>query len=158
MSLELKKSAASRNLGRGINILLEFSHSAWTETFKFIDNTESITVDSDTYEPFPFKFTQNAQGETSGSSIVLANVDRTIARQIKLATGNESIQCRVYICHVEQDNTTIVGERLDRGLYEVFNPTITTESITMNLNLRLSLNFNASSLRYNPSVFRNIYL
>jgi len=155
---ELVKSAFSRQLGRGVNILVEFSHSQFTSTFRLCDNTAPITTAEGTFEPFPFKYVLNTQGETQGASIVLGNIDRQVAREIRRATNNESIVCRVWIANIEKIDGNITASTYDAGTFEVFTPTITPETVTLNLNLRLSLEFNQGKLRYNQTNFPNLYL
>lgn len=155
--VELKKSAASRNLGRGIYILLELSHSKFDQTYRMIDNTESVTFGADTFEPFPFKFVPSTQGETSGASVALSNIDREISRQIKNATDNENITCKVWVCQIE-NNGQLNAQRTDNGEFEVESVLVNKDAVTLSLNMRISINYNASSQRFSPSVFRNLYL
>lgn len=157
-NFELIKSAFSRQLGRSVKVMVEFSHSKFTETFRIIDNTEAVTVSGDTFNPYPFKFIANAQGQTQGGSIVLSNVDRNIAGEIRSATDNETIVATVWIAHLESDGTTINVERVSAGVFEVFSPVITKQSITLTLNLRVSLDYNMGTIRYNPNLFPNLYL
>ena len=156
-NLELIKSAFSRDLGRSIKILAEFSHSQFDETFRIVDNTEAITIDGDTFSPYPFKFIQNSQGETQGATLALSNVDRNIARQIKKATTNENIVCKIWICQIEKDDVLNV-ERYESGTFEVFSPVITKEATAINLNLRVSIEYNVGTVRYNTNLFPNLYL
>lgn len=158
MNYENIKSAFSRQLGRGVHVLVEFSHSKFTDTFRLIDNTESVLVEGDTFEPYPFKFVQSTQGETSGASIILSNIDRTIVNELKKATDNESIVCTVWIANVEKVGDTLNVDRYSAGTFEVFSPVVTIDSTSLSLNLRISLDYNVGSLRYSPVLFRNLYL
>lgn len=157
-NIELIKSAFSRQLGRSVKVMVEFSHSQFSQTFRIVDNTEAITVSGDTFEPYPFSFVANTQGETQGGSIVLSNVDRTIAGEIRNATDNESIVAQVWVANVESNGTDINVERVEAGTFEVFSPVINKQSITLNLNLRISLEYNLGTVRYNPNLFPNLYL
>lgn len=160
---EFKKSAYSRYLGRGIYFLLEFSHSSWSQTHRFINNNKSIEIESYTYLGLPFKLILNTQGENAGTSIGIANIDRQLTQQIKLAVksefNNENIQCKIFLAHIERDTSgNLTKEKYDRGTFEVINIEITKEQINLGINLILSLGFNIGTIRYNRNLFKNLYL
>ena len=158
MAIEMIKSAFSRKLGRSVKFLVEISHPNLSKTYRIIDNTEAVTVDGDTFNPYPFKFLQNAQTETQGARLALSNVDRNLANELRNATDNENIICRIWVANVEKQGDTVNVERIDAGTFEVFSPVVTKEVTTFTLNLRVSLNYNLSTVRYNPNLFPNLYL
>lgn len=157
-NVELIKSAFSRSLGRSVKVMVQLSHSQFSQTYRIIDNTEAVTVDGDTFEPYPFGFVANSQGETQGAKLVLSNIDRRIASEIRAATDNENIVCQVWICQLEKQNGTVNAERYDAGTFEVYSPVVTKDATTLTLNLRISIEFNLGTIRYNPTLFPNLYL
>ena len=50
------------------------------------------------------------------------------------------------------------AEKFDKGLFEIFNPQITNEIVTANINLRHSFDINCGSMRYNKQLFPNLFL
>lgn len=156
--VELIKSAFSRFLGRSVKVMVELSHSEFTQTYRMIDNTEEVTVDGDTFKPYAFKLINNAQGETQGARLVLSNIDRSVASEIRNATTNENIVCRVWIAHLEKKDGVINIERHDAGTFEVYSPVVTKDSTSMTLNLRISINYNLGTYRYTKNFFPNLYL
>ncbi|PNX49889.1 MAG: hypothetical protein BV457_00180 [Thermoplasmata archaeon M9B1D] len=160
---ELKKSAYSRYLGRGLYILLEFSHSSWLETYRFINNNKTITIDSNEYLGLPFKLLFNTQGENSGTSIGIANIDRQLTYKIREAVKssykNKNIQCKIYLAHIERDTSgNLISEKYDRGTFEVISLDIDKTQINLGINLILSIGYNIGTIRYNKNLFPNLYL
>lgn len=90
--------------------------------------------------------------------LALSNVDRNLANELRNATDNENIICRIWVANVEKQGDTVNVERIDAGTFEVFSPVVTKEVTTFTLNLRVSLNYNISTVRYNPNLFPNLYL
>lgn len=155
MTFEIDKSAFSNYTPNQILFLVEFTHSDFSQQFNFVNNTSAITVDGDTYEPFPFIFNIPTQGETQGTSLSLANIDRQIASEIKdTVYSNESVLAQLYLCHVE-DNTP---ERFDLGIFEVLTTKLTKDVVNLGLNQRISLGFNLGTIRYSQRIFKNLYL
>lgn len=154
---ETKKASSVKNLPQALLFLVKFEHSTFAEPYRIVNNVEPITDGGETFMPFSFAFIPNTQGEQSGASIVLSNVDREIASALKGATTNENIVCTVEIANVEKVAETFYINREPMGVYEVYAPTITKDAVSMNLNLRLSLEYNVGSLRYSPTNFPNIY-
>lgn len=152
---ELDKNSFSRYLGRGVCFLIELSHSDWEETYYLCNNTEDVTIDGITYKPYPFDIVLPSQTERQGTQIVLSNVQNLAANLIqKTVNSNENITLQLYICNVE----TETAEKVDKGLFEIFNPQISNEAIQANINLRHSFNVNCGSIRYNRQLFPNLFL
>lgn len=152
---ELDKNSFSRYLGRCVNFLIELSHSEWEQTYCLINDTQALTIDGVTYEPYPFDLTMPSQTEQQGTQIVMSNVQNVVSNLIKQTVGsNENIVMQLYL--VNREMTT--AEKYDKGLFEIFNPQITNETITATLNLRHSFDVNCGSIRYNKQLFPNLYL
>lgn len=152
---ELDKNSYSRYLGRNIKFIIELSHSAWEQEYYLINDTEPLTLDDKTYEPFPFDITMPSQTEKQGTQIVISNVQNLVANLInQTVQSNENIVLQLYL--VNRESTT--AEKYDKGQFEIFNPTITNEMITATLNLRHSFDINCGSIRYNRQLFPNLYL
>lgn len=158
MSFELIKSAYSRYLGRFEFFLLELDHPNWAQTYFFINNNEPLTIEGQEYTGLPFAFTLNTQGETSGSTLSIANIDRQIAQKLKEAIGNDDLTCKVSLCHFENADGVVKTDVEFKGEFLVVNTQINIEQIDLALNLRISLDFNVSTIRYNKQRFPNIYL
>jgi len=158
MPIEMIKSAFSRKLGRSIKVLLQFEHSGLSQTFRLVDNTEAVEYNGNTFNPYPFKFVANSQGETQGARLVLSNVDRTLANEIRNVTDNESIICSVWVAQIEKDGDTLNVDAHPAGVFEVQGIVVKKDATSMVLNLRVSLEFNLSTVRYNPNLFPNLYI
>lgn len=152
---ELDKNSFSRYLGRGVCFLIELSHSSWDETYYLCNNTKPVTIGETTYQPYPFDIVMPSQTEQQGTTIVLSNIQNLAANLIQqTVNSNENIIMQLYIANVELET----AEKLDKGLFEIFNPTITNEAIQANINLRHSFNINCGSVRYNRQLFPNLFL
>lgn len=152
---ELDKNSFSRYLGRGVCFLIELSHSLWNETYYLCNNTEEITINGVTYQPFPFDIVMPSQTEQQGTSIVLSNIQNLAANLVQqTVNSNENIVLQLYVCNVE----TETAEKFDKGEFEIFNPQITNEAIQANINLRHSFDINCGSMRYNRQLFPNLFL
>lgn len=152
---ELEKNSFSRYLGRGVCFCIELSHSSWTETYYLTNNNTQIILDGNTYLPYPFDLVLPSQTEQQGTQIVLSNIQNLAANLINnTVSSNENIKLQLYIVNVE----TETAEKFDKGSFEIFNPQITNESISANLNLRQSFNINCGSMRYNRQLFPNLFL
>ena len=158
MSFEFLKSAYSRSLGRYEFFLLEFNHPDWDKTWYFVNNNVPVTVDGQEYLGLPFKFVLNTQGETSGSAVAIANVDRRITQYLKQAIGNDDLTCKISLVHYENAGGVVKTDTEFKGEFLVTNTQIGIEQIDLSLNLRISLDFNLSTIRYNKQRFSNIYL
>ena len=152
---ELDKNSYSRYLGRNVNFLIELSHSAWNQTFYLINDTKSLELDGNTYKPYPFDLTMPSQTEQQGTQIILSNVHNIAGNLIKETINtNENIVMQLYLVNRELET----AEKYDKGLFEIFEPQITNEAISANINLRHSFNVNCGSIRYNKQLFPNLYL
>lgn len=152
---ELDKNSYSRYLGRNVNFLIELSHSVWNQTYYLINDTKSLELDGITYEPYPFDLTMPSQTEQQGTQIILSNVQNVAGDLIKETINtNENITMQLYLVNRELET----AEKYDKGLFEIFEPQITNEAISANINLRHSFNVNCGSIRYNKQLFPNLYL
>ncbi len=152
---ELDKNSYSRYLGRNVNFLIELSHSVWNQTYYLINDTKSLELDGITYEPYPFDLTMPSQTEQQGTQIILSNVQNVAGNLIKETINtNENITMQLYLVNRELET----AEKYDKGLFEIFEPQITNEAISANINLRHSFNVNCGSIRYNKQLFPNLYL
>lgn len=152
---ELEKNSFSRYLGRNVNLLIEVSHSAWTKNYNLINDTQPLTLDGVTYEPYAFDITLPSQTEQQGTQLLLSNINNIAANLVKQTVGtNENIVLQLYIVNRELET----AEKFDKGEFEVFNPQITNEAISATINLRHSFDFNCGSIRYNKQLFPNLYL
>ena len=152
---ELDKNSYSRYLGRNVNFLIELSHSAWDNTYYLINDTQTLTLDNVKYVPFPFDLTMPSQTEKQGTQIIISNVSPIFAELIGQTVGtNENIILQLYLVNREEN----AAEKYNKGQFEIFNPTITNETITATLNLRHSFDYNCGSIRYNRQLFPNLYL
>ncbi|MBQ2391411.1 MAG: DUF1833 family protein [Clostridia bacterium] len=152
---ELDKNSYSRYLGRNVNFLIEMSHSLWDKEYCLINDTKALELDGKTYEPYPFDLTMPSQTEQQGTQIVLSNVQNLAANLInKTVFSNENIVLKLYLVNRE----TETAEKFEKGEFEVFNPTITNESVSATINLRHSFDINCGSIRYNRQLFPNLYL
>lgn len=152
---ELDKNSYSRYLGRNVNFLIELSHSVWSQTYYLINDTKSLELDGITYEPYPFDLTMPSQTEQQGTQIILSNVQNVAGNLIKETINtNENITMQLYLVNRELET----AEKYDKGLFEIFEPQITNEAISANINLRHSFNVNCGSIRYNKQLFPNLYL
>lgn len=155
MSFEIDKSAFSNYTPNVLLFLIELSHSQFDQTYYFTNNNADISIEGDTYEPFPFIFNIPAQGETQGSSLSLGNIDRRVASEISTTIkSNENILAQIYLCHIE-DGTP---ERFDLGVFEVLTADITKDVAILGVNQRTSLGFNVGTIRYSQRLFPNLYL
>lgn len=152
---ELDKNSFSRYLGRGLCLLIELSHSSWDETYYLCNNTKSIAINNITYQPFPFDIVLPSQTEQQGTQIVLSNIQNLAANLIlQTINSNENIALQLYIANVE----TETAEKFDKGVFEIFSPQVTNESIQATINLRHSFDVNCGSMRYNKQLFPNLFL
>lgn len=152
---ELDKNSFSRYLGRGVCLLIELSHSSWNETYYLVNNTKEVIIDGITYQPYPFDLIMPSQTEQQGTQIVLSNIQNLAANLIyQTVDSNENIQLQLYVANIESGT----AEKFDKGLFEIFSPKITNESITANINLRHSFDINCGSMRYNKQLFPNLFL
>ncbi len=152
---ELDKNSYSRYLGRNVNFLIELSHSVWNQTYYLINDTKELTLDGKTYEPYPFDLAMPSQTEQQGTQIILSNVQNVAGNLIKETINtNENITMQLYLVNRELET----AEKYDKGLFEIFEPQITNETISANINLRHSFNVNCGSIRYNKQLFPNLYL
>lgn len=152
---ELEKNSFSRYLGRGVCFLIELSHSSWDETYYLVNNTKPVTIDGQTYQPYPFDIILPSQTEQQGTQIVLSNIQNLAANLIQQTVdSNENIILQLYVANVE----TETAEKFNKGEFEIFNPQITNEAIQANINLRHSFDINCGSMRYNRQLFPNLFL
>lgn len=152
---ELDKNAFSRGLGRSVNMLLEISHSKFSETFYFINDTKSIVIDGKIYQPYPFDVTLPNQGETQGTSIAISNINNIAANEIrKTICSDENIIIDLKLVNIENE----MVETYDCGEFELLNLSITQELIKGNLNIRNCFDVNAGSIRYCKRLFPNLFL
>lgn len=152
---ELEKNSFSRYLGRNVRFLIELSHSTWDETYYLINDTKPLTVDGNTYTPYPFDLTLPSQTEQQGTKIVFSNIQNLAAELIrKTVNSNENISLQLYLVNIESE----AAEKFDKGLFEIFSPQITNENVTAAINLRHSFEVNCGSIRYNRQLFPNLFL
>ena len=152
---ELDKNSFSRYLGRGVNLCIELSHSEWEKVYYLVNDTKTLELDGKTYEPYPFDIVLPSQTEQQGTQIVLSNIQNLAANLIKqTVNSNENILLQLYIVNRETDT----AEKIDKGLFEIFNPQITNEMVSATINLRHSFNINCGSMRYNRQLFPNLFL
>ncbi|MDR1169077.1 MAG: DUF1833 domain-containing protein [Heliobacteriaceae bacterium] len=151
---ELDKNAFSRGLGRSINMLIEVSHSLFDETFYFINDTKPLTVDTQTYQPFPFDIRLPNQTETQGTQIVIANVNNLVSNELrKTISSNENILLYLKLANIEKEE----AETYECGEFELTGLSITNEAVSAQLNIRNCFEINAGTIRYNRQLFANIY-
>lgn len=152
---ELDKNSYSRYLGRNVNFAIILSHNLWNQSYCLINDTQSLTIDNITYEPYPFDLTMPSQSEQQGTQIILSNVQNIAGNLIKATVNsNENILMQLYLINRE----TETAEKYDKGLFEIFNPQITNETVSATINLRHSFDINCGSIRYNRQLFPNLYL
>lgn len=152
---ELEKNSFSRYLGRNVRFLIELSHSNWNETYYLINDTKELLLDGKTYQPYPFDIVLPSQTEQQGTQIVLSNVQNLAANLIQqTVNSNENILLQLYLVNVEIET----AEKFDKGLFEIFNPSITNEQVSATINLRQSFDINCGSIRYNRQLFPNLFL
>ena len=152
---ELEKNSFSRYLGRNVRFLIELSHSAWDQTYYLINDTRPLTIDSHTYNPYPFDLTLPSQTEQQGTKIVFSNIQNLAAELIRQTIdSNENISLQLYLVNIE----TETAEKFDKGLFEIFSPQIVNENVTAAINLRHSFEVNCGSIRYNRQLFPNLFL
>lgn len=152
---ELDKNSYSRYLGRNVKMVIELSHSFFSQPFYFINDTKALKIDEKTYEPYPFDIILPSQTETQGTQIVLSNVQNLAANEIrKTINSNENINIDLYIVNIE----TEISEKYPAGLFELFEVQITPESITGTINIRHNLDINISTINYYRQVFPNLFL
>lgn len=152
---ELDKNSFSRYLGRGVCFLIELSHSSWSQEYYLINNTKKLELDGKTYEPYPFDIVLPSQTEQQGTQIVLLNVHNLAANLVReTVNSNENIKMVLYIANIESD----IAEKFNKGGFEIFNPRITSETVSANINLRHSFDVNCGSMRYNRQLFPNLFL
>lgn len=152
---ELDKNSFSRYLGRNVNFIVELSHSSWDKTYNLINDTKPLELDGKTYEPFPFDLTLPSQTEQQGTQIIFSNVKNLAGNLIRqTVTSNENIVLQLYLVNRELQT----AEKFDKGQFEIFDPQITNETVSANINLRHSFDINCGSIRYNKQLFPNLYL
>lgn len=152
---EFDKNSYSRYLGRTAKMLIELSHSVWDKPYLFINDTKELTIDGNTYVPYPFDIVLPSQTETQGTQIVMSNVQNLAANEIsKTINTNENIVLKLYFVNIE----TVIAEKYEVGLYELQDVTITPESISGSINIKHNLDINLSFIRYNRQVFPNLTL
>lgn len=152
---ELDKNSFSRYLGRNVNLCIELSHSSWNEVYCLTNDTQALTVDNITYQPYPFDLTLPSQTEQQGTMLVMSNVHNLAANLVQQTiNSNENILLQLYLVNREME----VAERYDKGLFEIFGISITNEAVQANINLRQSFDINCGSMRYNRQLFPNLFL
>lgn len=152
---ELDKNSFSRYLGRGVCFCIELSHSSWNETYYLCNNTKEVIINGTTYKPYPFDIVMPSQTEQQGTQVVFSNVQNLAANLInQTVNSNENIVLQLYITNVESG----IAEKINKGIFEIFNPQITNEAIQANINLRHSFEINCGSMRYNRQLFPNLFL
>lgn len=149
---ELDKNSFSRSLGRGVFMLLELSHSKFDETYYLINDTKELTIDGHTYLPFAFDITIPSQTEQDGTTFVFSNVNNTVANILTKAIDNENITMQIYLCNREENT----ADKIDFGLYEITEPSITSETAQAKINVRHSLDYNIGTITYNKNIFPNL--
>lgn len=157
MDYNLQKAITQRYLPAGIYTLLELSHSKFDKTYRLINNTESVEIDGEQFEPYPFNFKPKNQGDNSTNPLVLSNVVQTVVRELMKATENEDIVVRVWFAIIEKMDGQCFIERRFAGKFIVDDTSITNESTSLSLDLDTSLKFNIGTIRFsNPSLFPNL--
>lgn len=152
---ELDKNSFSRYLGRSIVILLELSHSEFEQTYYLINDTRALTIEDITYQPFPFDITLPSQTEQDGTTFTFSNINNYVANILSsVISNNENILMQIYLCNRESE----VADKIDFGLYEIFEPTISNDVATAKINIRHSLNYNIGTITYNKNLFQNLFL
>ena len=155
MVFELDKNSFSRYLGRSVNLLVELSHSEFDETFYLINDTKNQTIDGQEYTAFPFDITLPSQSESQGTKIILSNISQLVTNQLsKIINSNENIIAEVYIANIETDT----AEKYSKGTFEVMQANSTPEQVDLTINLRMSLDYNVGTKRYNQQLFPNLFL
>lgn len=151
---ELDKNSFSRYLGRGVAMLIELSHSEFSQTYHLINDTKALEINGITYQPFPFDITLPSQTEQDGTQFTFSNVNNYVANILSsVVTSNENILMQIYICNREEET----ADKIDFGLYEVSGPTITNEAATAKINVRHSLDYNIGTITYNKNLFPNLF-
>lgn len=152
---ELEKNSFSRYLGRGVCFLIELSHSSWDREYCLINDTKKLELGGKIYEPYPFDIVLPSQTEQQGTRLVLSNIYNLAANLVReTVNSNENIKIQLYLANVENDT----AEKFDKGIFEIYAPQITTESVSANINLRHSFDINCGSMRYNRQLFPNLFL
>ena len=150
---ELDKNSFSRYLGRCICLLIEITHSSFTEPFYLTNNREEITANNKTYQPYPFDVILPSQTEQDGTQIVLSNVNNLISNEIaKIGNSNENMILKLYVASVESSSV----DTSFKGEFEINTPTMNNQAVTANINIRNCLDINIGSIRYNKTNFPNL--
>lgn len=125
--------------------------------FVVVGNSGKITsyINGAIYQPYPFDIILPAQTEQQGTQIVFSNIQNLAANLIRQTVdSNENITLQLYVVNVESET----AEKYDKGLFEIFNPQITSETVQATINLRHSFDINCGSMRYNRQLFPNLFL
>lgn len=157
MDYNLQKAVTQRYLPAGIYTLLELSHSKFDKTYRLVNNTESLEVDGEVFEPYPLNFKPKNQGDNSSNPLVLSNVDQTVVTELMKATENEDVVVKVWFAIVEKMDGQCFIEKRFAGKFIIDSVTITNEATSVSLDLDTSLKFNIGTIRFsNPTLFPNL--
>lgn len=152
MDYNLQKAIQQRYLPAGIFTLLELSHSNFNQTYYLVNNTESIEIEGQIFEPYPFNFKPKNQGDNTTSPLVLSNVDQTVVKEIMKARNNEDVVVRVWFAIIEKVDGNCFIERKSAGKFIIDNVQINKSTTSVALDLDTSLKFNIGSISFANSL------
>ena len=157
-NFEIYKSAVSRYLGRSLNYIVEFSHSAWDNPYRLINNTTQIEYEGETYTPYPFQITLPTQGQDEGTSIILSNIDDELMQLFEQTIySNENIICTLYLVQLEKVQSGILVDAEPKGTFEVVSAAATVDALNLGLDFKSCLPYNLGVYRFNQTNFGNLY-
>jgi len=86
--------------------ILDISHTDFDDTFRVVLNTESVTSNGNTYEPFPFLIDMPDETDDGSPNVTLTicNVDQQIVELLRSVSDSVTIELNIIL---ESDPDTV---------------------------------------------------
>jgi lambda family phage minor tail protein L len=106
------------------------------QTFRFTNNNENLTYNSNTYEAFPFTIQptkQSTQGEIPTITLAVANVTQVIQQWIEQLEGGVGSQVTVYVVMVDAATKAVTGDAELEYTFDIVGTESTAEWLLFTL-------------------------
>lgn len=153
LSTAAKASLAAQETGEVWLMLLALSNPYFTSTFRYVDNSEAITSNGDTYQSFPFEITlPNEDGESVQRARLSLYAHPDIIEAVRSLRGQLTVEISVIMA---SEPDTIVTGPISLVLLDIEWDALTVNG-TLGSSIKL-LDEPTPSDRFNPGSYPTLF-
>ena len=153
LSTAFKTAIYKQQTGETFLLLLEIDHDDLDTPLRFVNNTEDVTSNSDTYTAFPFELNLPSDREDQLPTVTLAidNIDRTIIDTVRDISSPPTASVSVIMA---SDPDTVEAGPYD---FTIKNVNYTAEVVTCELAFEDILNEAFPGDSFTPNYFTSLF-